>query len=103
MFALLLLLAPHEQARFRALGCQRIERGLMRTFIEKFGQRFLFGAPYVDGFAIDDLAHVRRRIVHVADQNRLRRAQTTTHAGSKSQHRSGARRSYTSQPNDLPG
>src|SRR5882672_2157076 len=72
MLAVLLLLAPHEQSGFRTTRGQRIERSLMCSFIEKFWQRFLFRTTNVDRFAIDDLADIRRGIVHVANQDRLR-------------------------------
>src|ERR1700687_1137317 len=72
MLAVLLLLAPHEQSGFRPTRGQRIERRLMCSFIEKFWQRFLFRTTNVHRFAIDDLPDIRRGIVHVADQDRLR-------------------------------
>ena len=46
----------------------------MRAFIEKLWQRFLFRPAHVHGFAIYDLRNVRRLIVHVANQDCLRRA-----------------------------
>ena len=51
---------------------QRIERGLVRAFVEKFRQCFFLGPPHVHRFAIHNLSHVRRRIIHIADQNCLR-------------------------------
>src|SRR5438132_1568843 len=50
----------------------------MRAFIEKFWQRFFLRPPHVDRFAIDDLRNVRTLIVHVADQDRLRRTDDDT-------------------------
>ncbi len=71
MLARLLLFAPHEQARFRSPSGQRIQRRLMRAFVEKLGQSFFLRTANVYGFAIDDLPDIRQRVVHVADENRL--------------------------------
>src|SRR6059058_1449209 len=43
----------------------------MRAFVEQFRQRLFLRPTNIYWFAIDDLGHVRRLIVHVADQNRL--------------------------------
>ena len=67
------MLAPHEEARFRTARGERIERGLVRAFVEEFRQRLFLGPANVHGFATYDLRDVRRLIVHVADQDRLRR------------------------------
>src|SRR5437870_3883785 len=45
----------------------------MRAFIEKFRQRFFLRPAYIHRFAINKLRDVRRLIVHVANQDRLRR------------------------------
>ena len=37
-----LLFAPHEESAFRPPRRERIERRLVRAFVEKFGQRFFF-------------------------------------------------------------
>ena len=57
-------------------GCVRalITAGdLMRAFVEEFRQRLFLRPANVHGFATYDLRDVRRLIVHVADQDRLRR------------------------------
>ena len=59
MLGILLLLAPHEQPGFRTSGRERIERGLVRAFVEKFGQRFFLWPAHVHCFAIDDLSDIR--------------------------------------------
>src|SRR5438552_11097311 len=46
----------------------------MRAFVEKLGQSFFLRATNVYRLAINDLRHVRRLVVHVADQNCLGRA-----------------------------
>src|SRR5712671_5109110 len=73
MVAVLLLLAPHEQSGFGTARGERIQRRLMCALVEKLGQSFFFRTTNVYSFAIDDLPDVRQGIVHVADQNRLRR------------------------------
>src|SRR5262249_14275688 len=67
------LLTPHEQAAIGPAGCQRIERRLVRAFVEKFRQRFLLRSPYCNWLAIDDTRDLRTRIVQIANQNRFRR------------------------------
>src|SRR5262245_61316312 len=50
----------------------------MRAFIEQFRQRLFFRATHVDRLAIYNLRDVRRLVIHVADQDRLRRADDDT-------------------------
>ena len=57
---------------------QRIERGLVRAFVKKLRQRFFFRTTNIHRLAIDDLRDVRALIVHVADQNCLRRTNNNT-------------------------
>ena len=59
MFTVLQLLAPHEQSGFGTTSSQRIQRRLMRAFVEKLGQRFFLGTAHVDGFAVNNLGDVR--------------------------------------------
>ena len=74
MFVRFALLAPHEEAGFGTTRRERIKRGLVGAFIKEFRQRLFLGPSNIHGFAIDDLSDVGRLIVHVANQDRLRRA-----------------------------
>lgn len=67
------LFAPHEETGLRPASRERIQRSLMRAFVEKFRQRLFLGTANVHRLAINDLSNIRALIVHVADQNRLSR------------------------------
>ena len=66
-----MLFAPHKKATLRSPGCERIQRRLVRAFVEKFWERLFFRTTNRDRLAIDYLCHVRLRVVQVANQNRL--------------------------------
>ena len=70
---------PREQPAVRAACGQRIQRGLMRSLVEHARARPLLRPPDRDRLPIDDLGHLGVRVVEVADQDRLRRADG--HAG----------------------
>ncbi len=67
------LLAPHEDSALRTPRGDRVERRLVRSFVEELRARVLFGAAHGDRLASDDLRDLRARIVQVADENRLHR------------------------------
>ena len=50
----------------------------MRAFVEEFRQSLFLRTPHRDRVAIDDLRDVRIWVVHVANQNRLRRTNNNT-------------------------
>jgi len=68
------LLTPHEESAFRTFRREWIERRLVRAFVKQFRQRLFFRPSHRDRVAIHDLCDVRIRIIHIADKDRLRRA-----------------------------
>jgi len=69
-----LLLAPHEKSAVGPMCGNRIQCRLVRSLIEQLRQRLFFRTPHSDWFAVDDLGNVRLGVVHISNQNRLRRA-----------------------------
>ena len=72
------MLAPHEETAFGTSCGEWIERRLVRAFVKKFWQSLFFRTSDGDSIAIDDLCDIRILIVHVADENRLRRTNNDT-------------------------
>ena len=67
------LLAPEKDPSLRSSRGEWIERGLMRAFVKKFGQRFFFRTTHGDDVTVDVSRDARFRIAQIADQNCFRR------------------------------
>ena len=68
------LRGPGVEAAFGAPRGDRVEGRLVRAFVEELRSRIFFRTPHGHRFAGRHLGDFRRRIVHVADEDRLRRA-----------------------------
>ena len=65
---------PRIQPAIGSRRSQRVERGLVRTEIEDAWAGLLLRTSHLHGTALDQLSHLRRRVVEVADQDGLGRA-----------------------------